>query len=174
METKLNGVGYSDTEMLSLESPFAGAQLSALVEGIGAGLQSPVATEWESPFSEALSFETASESMVATELLMAELESEEFMGALEALADEAAARHLMSTTMWTSHGEAPALATSEAEAFIGGVGAEADRLLERLEAHFIGRTIETLTENEIDSVGSRFVAEAGVFKNPPSVDCIFW
>lgn len=165
METKLNGVGYSDTEMLSLESPFAGAQLSAPVEGIGAGSQSPVATEWESPFSEALSFETTSESMVATELLMAELESEEFMGALEALADEAAARHLMSTTMWTSHGEAPALATSEAEAFIGGVGAEADRLLERLEAHFIGRTIETLTENEIDSVGSRFVAEAGVLSS---------
>ena len=75
-----------------------------------------------SPFAEAMAVadEGALEAL-SLEAVIAELEDEDFDEAVQGLVDEAAARHLASTATWSSEAEAPQLAASEVEAWIGGV-----------------------------------------------------
>jgi hypothetical protein len=148
-------------ESFTLESPFAAAQLSAAPEAEAPQPEQRFSAALESPFAEAVSWGEASEAESLAAEIVAELEDEEFTEALEALADEAAARHLTASASWTSHAEAPALATSEAEAWMEGVASEADRLLERLEQMFGSRTLESLAEGEMEDAGARVLAEAG-------------
>lgn len=164
MQATLNGsTTYipESTEYLALESPFAPARLTAVAETEGEEPRESFSGSLESPFSEALSWGEATEPESAAEMLLAELEDEEFAEALEGLADEAAARHLAASASWSSELEAPALATSEAETWMGGVAAEADRLLEHLERYFGGRTIESISEGELEATGTQFLAEVG-------------
>jgi len=136
-----------------LSSPFAGADLTATAE---AGPASPasVASALTTPFSEALA------SLAETDLeaeafaaLTADFEDEEFTEALEGLVSEAAARHLASTGSWSHESGAMQLAHTEVEQWLATVGAEADRQLAELEAHFGDRPVDSVSEAEIDAFG---------------------
>src|SRR5262249_61645380 len=90
-----------------------------------------------------------------------QLEDEAFDEAVQALVDEAAARHLASTASWSSEGEAPALGAQEVEAWLESVSSEADRLLEQLAERYSGRPIDTVNLAELEAEGDRLIAEAG-------------
>lgn len=133
-------------------SPFAPASLSA-----GAAL--PVAGEvpadrvLTSPFAEALaSYDESDLEAEAFDALRAEFEDDRFLEALEALADESAARHLTAAGSWGQQAEGFQLASAEAEQWMETVAARADRLLGELEAHFGDRQVDAGTEAEIDSL----------------------
>src|SRR5262249_32250735 len=123
-------------------SPFAGAALSTGALSIGAAVArevgaEPMAASIRTPFTEALaSLDEADLELEAFDALRAEFEDEGFLEALEALADEAAARHLSAAGSWSQESEGMRLASSEAEQWMETVAAQADRLLAELEAHF--------------------------------------
>jgi hypothetical protein len=105
------------------------------------------------PFSEAAAgYDELQQEAEAVDALLAEFEDESFEEALEMLADEAAARHLRSVRTWSAESEAPGLATSEAEQWIGSVAAEADRVLGELETYFADRPIDSLRDGEMETV----------------------
>jgi hypothetical protein len=134
-------------------SPFAAASLFA-----GAPPSAPVGDRYadqliSTPFAEALSrFDETDLEAEAFDALRTEFEDEEFLEALEALSDEAAARHLTATGSWGQESEAGQLASAEAEQWMETVAARADRLLGELEAHFGDRPVDTLGLAEIDAV----------------------
>lgn len=134
-------------------SPFAAASLYAdtpLPAAVGELFAGQVIT---TPFAEALaSFDESDLEAEAFDALRAEFEDEEFFEALEALADEAAARHLTAAGSWRQESEALQLASSEAEQWMEAVAAQADRLLGELEARFGDRPVDAVTEAEIDAV----------------------
>jgi hypothetical protein len=137
-----------------LSSPFAGADLTATAEA-GPASASAVASALTTPFSEALA--SLAESDLEAEAfaaLTAEFEDEEFTEALEALVSEAAARHLASTGSWSHESGAMQLAHTEVEQWLATVGAEADRQLAELEAHFGDRPVDSVSESEIDAFGA--------------------
>jgi hypothetical protein len=137
-----------------LSSPFAGADLTATAEA-GPASASAVASALTTPFSEALA--SLAESDLEAEAfaaLTAEFEDEEFTEALEALVSEAAARHLASTGSWSHESRAMQLAHTEVEQWLATVGAEADRQLAELEAHFGDRPVDSVSESEIDAFGA--------------------
>jgi hypothetical protein len=136
-----------------LSSPFAGADLTATAEA-GPASAASVASALTTPFSEALA--SLAESDLEAEAfaaLAAEFEDEEFTEALEVLVSEAAARHLASTGSWSHESGAMQLAHTEVEQWLATVGAEADRQLAELEAHFGDRPVDSVTESEIDAFG---------------------
>jgi hypothetical protein len=136
-----------------LSSPFAGADLTATAEA-GPASAASVASALTTPFSEALA--SLAESDLEAEAfaaLTSEFEDEEFTEALEALVSEAAARHLASTGSWSQESGAMQLAHTEVEQWLATVGAEADRQLAELEAHFGDRPVDSVSESEIDAFG---------------------
>jgi hypothetical protein len=139
-----------------LASPFAGAQVTEGPAPAGTdGLTADRPWSLSTPFAEG--FTTAGELDQETEAfqaLVAELEDEGFDEALEALEDEAAARHLTAAATWSSESEAPVLAAGEVESWLSSVAGEADRVLEQLERSFADRVPESLAEGEVEaSVG---------------------
>jgi hypothetical protein len=137
-----------------LSRPFAGADLTATAEA-GPASASAVASALTTPFSEALASLAESDlEAEALAALTAEFEDEEFTEALEALVNEAAARHLASTGSWSHESGAMQLAHTEVEQWLATVAAEADRQLAELEAHFGDRPVDSVSESEIDAFGS--------------------
>ena len=133
-------------------SPFAPASLSAGAALPVAG-ELPVDRALTSPFAEALaSYDESDLEAEAFDALRAEFEDDRFLEALEALADESAARHLTAAGSWGQEAEGFQLASAEAEQWMETVAARADRLLGELAAHFGDRQIDAGTEAEIDSV----------------------
>ena len=133
-------------EYEALVSPFSAAMLTAESGPAAvAEYEDYAGSPMASPFAEAMAVadEGALEAL-SLEAVIAELEDEDFDEAVQGLVDEAAARHLASTATWSSEAEAPQLAASEVEAWIGGVATEADRLLERLEQQFGGGHLRDL------------------------------
>jgi hypothetical protein len=134
-------------------SPFAAASLFA-----GTPPPAPAGERYadqliSTPFAEALAtFDETDLEAEAFDALRAEFEDEEFLEALEALSDEAAARHLTAAGSWGQESEAGQLASAEAEQWMETVAARADRLLGELEAHFGDRPVDTLGLAEIDAV----------------------
>ena len=147
----------------ALVSPFGAATLAAESPAAATEYEDYAGAPMASPFAEAMAMadEGALEAL-SLEAVIAELEDETFDEAVQGLVDEAAARHLASSATWSSETEAPQLAEQEVEAWIGGVAAEADRLLERLETQFAGATYETFDEAFFEAEGARYITEAGV------------
>jgi hypothetical protein len=134
-----------------VSSPFAPAALSTPTGGPDAPT-SAAAGALLTPFSEAMTVDD--ENMLAAEAaeaLLAELEDDEFEEALEALADEAAARHLRSIGTWSQESEAPVLAASDVEQWMESVAAEADRVLGALEMNFGDRPVDSLRDGEMEA-----------------------
>jgi hypothetical protein len=146
-----------------LASPFAGAQVkegpgSAGTDGRAAGRPSSLSTPFAEGFTRTDELDQETEAFQA---LVAELEDEGFDEALEALEDEAAARHLTAAATWSSESEAPILATGEVESWLSSVAGEADRVLEQLERSFADRMPESLAEGEVEAVAGFGPGEVG-------------
>ena len=139
------------TEM-GATSPFAPAGLAA--DAVSAAVAAPLPGQvLHSPFAEAsIANGDGQRAAEFTEALLAELDDAEFVEALEALEDAAAARHLRSVGTWSSESEAPALATADTMQWMEQVAGEADRMLGALEAYFADRPADSLQEGEIEAV----------------------
>lgn len=138
-------------------SPFAPLTMSGEAEFVAAP---PPGQVLHSPFGEAAAAVGGHDlEAEAADALLAELDDAEFAEALEALEDEAAARHLRSVGTWSSDSEAPVLATADTAQWLAELAEEADRVLGALEEHFGDRPVDSLRDGEIDAV-------AGGFTNP--------
>ena len=116
-----------------------------------------------SPFAEGFALASEAEfEREAAAYLAAELEDEEFDEALEALVDEASARHLQSAASWSSESEAASLATNEVEAWLGELASEAVQLFEQLEQTYEGRAIDSLGEHELELFGQTYLEHRGL------------
>jgi len=150
------------TDNEAYHSPFGAATLGSEGEDSEAGALEAYAGALESPFAEAMATtDEAGIQSLAFESLIGELEDEAFDEAIQALVDEAAARHLASTASWSSEGEAPALGAQEVEAWLESVASEADRLLEQLAERYSDRPIDAVNLAEFEAEGDRLIAEAG-------------
>ena len=138
-------------------SPFAAAALfrpDASTEELSNGAAGPSAgSSISTPFAEALaSYDEAQLEAETFEALLAEFEDEDFVPALQALADEAAARHLTGASSWTESEQGMARSAAEAQQWMEAVADRSDRLLAELESHFGQRPVESLAPGEIESV----------------------
>ncbi len=157
---------------VALSSPFAPNDLFAPV---AEALQPGVASVMSSPFTE--SFGVLDESSIEAEmghLLLAELEDEEFNESLEALAQEAACRYAGSTAGWSQEAGVPVLDPTDVEQWVGAISARADDLLAELEQHFMDRSVETVTEAELDEVLGGSVPGLEGFTEPLDAQELFW
>lgn len=112
------------------------------------------------PFRESLSADgDAADTM---EALLAEFEDDEFADALEALADDAAARHLRTDGLWSGESPAPLRDEAEAQLWMEGVASAADSLLSSLETRFGDRPADTVSPAEIDAAAGEAVAASPV------------
>jgi hypothetical protein len=136
-------------------SPFAPAALSLSTEE-QASMPGPMGDALLSPFAEAMTAGAQGDlDTMVTEALLAELEDEEFDEALDALAEEAAARHLRSPVSWSSESGPPTRTPEEAEQYVESVAAEADRMFAELEEYFGSRPVDSLRDEEIAAVTGR-------------------
>ena len=138
-------------------SPFAAAALSgphATTEALSYGPGGPLAaSSISTPFAEALaSYDEAQLEAETFEALLAEFEDDDFVPALQALADEAAARHLAAAGSWTESEQGMARSAEEAQQWMEAVADRSDRLLAELESHFGQRPVESLAPGELESV----------------------
>ena len=142
--------GAVSTE-LGATSPFAPV---GLVGGaVAAAPAPPPGQVLQSPFAEAaVGADDGRYAAEAVEALVAELADDGFAEALEALADEGAARHLRSVGTWSSDSEAPALATADTTQWLEQLAGETDRVLGALEAHFGDRPVDSLRDGELEAV----------------------
>ena len=146
----LNAYGDEVTTELGAISPFAPVSLSNVAAPMPAP---PPGQVLHSPFAEAaVAAGDGARAAEATDALLAELEDPEFTEVLEALADEAAARHLKSVGTWSNDSEAPTLATADTTQWLEHLAGEADRMLGALEAYFGDRPADSLQEGEIEAV----------------------
>jgi hypothetical protein len=153
--------GPAPVEPDRVVSPFAATELFEVDGPTGAAMRS-FDESLSTPFNEALSsYDEADLEAEAFEALVSEFEDEEFEEALEALTDETAARHLTSVASWSSEAEAPMLASAELEQWMESIASEADRILSELESHFDGRSVDSLSEQEIEAAsGLEALAES--------------
>lgn len=132
-------------------SPFTSNQLVPAGDAVSAA---PVAfsERLASPFSEAAG--ALSEGQLeheAVEALLGELEDEEFTAALEALTQEAAARHAQALSGWSQEvAGTPSLAVTEVAQWLESVAQEADRRLQTIAERFGDRTVDSLVESEFE------------------------
>jgi hypothetical protein len=146
-------------------SPFVAAALFrpvATTEGLSDGAAGPPArSSISTPFAEALaSYDEAQLEAETFEALLAEFEDEDFVPALQALADEAAARHLAAAGSWTESEQGLARSAAEAQQWMEAVADRGDRLLAELESHFGQRPVESLAPGEVESVAGRPAEES--------------
>ena len=114
-----------------------------------------------SPFADAYRTGEGDEETDAVDVLVHELDDEEFEQAIENLIDEVAARHLSSVPSWSSETGGPTLTSIDAENWMAAQAAKVDRYLEHLEHHFADRPVESLTDDEIDVVVDQFAVHGG-------------
>ena len=142
--------GAVSTE-LGATSPFAPVGLAG--GAVAAAPAPPPGQVLQSPFAEAaVGADDGRYAAEAVEALVAELADDGFAEALEALADEGAARHLRSVGTWSSDSEAPALATADTTQWLEQLAGETDRVLGALEAHFGDRPVDSLRDGELEAV----------------------
>jgi len=134
-------------------SPFAPARLAGSDPATEAESYVAPTTMISSPFAEALASYDESQLEAETfEALRAEFEDEDFVPALQALADEVAGRHLSGAGTWSESEQGMQLSAAEAEQWMEAVADRSDRLLAELEMHFGQRPVESLADGEIEAV----------------------
>jgi hypothetical protein len=151
-------------------SPFAAAALSgpaAVTERAAGG--APAGSAISTPFAEALaSYDEAQLEAETFEALLAEFEDEDFVPALQALADEAAARHLSGAGSWTESEQGMARSAAEAQQWVEAIADRSDRMLAELESHFGERPVESVAPGELQSVAGG-PAEQSLAGSPESL-----
>ncbi len=124
-------------ERRSRTDPFAPARLFGPEPEAAAESYAAPAPMVNSPFAEALaSYDEAQLEAETFEALRAEFEDEDFVPALQALADEVAARHLTAVGSWSEAERGMQLSAAEAEAWLEAVADRSDRRLAELETPF--------------------------------------
>jgi hypothetical protein len=138
-------------------SPFAPA---LVLPRAGEGSTGPtVGSALSTPFLEAMAVDgDGALPAEAMEALLAEFEDEEFDEALEALADDAAARHLRANGAWSGEAPVPLRDGASAQLWMEGVTAAAERLMDDLEAHFGDQPAASVNLAEIDAVAAPAMA----------------
>ena len=101
-----------------------------------------------------LGADEAQEWQDAAQELLTELEDEDFTDSLEALVDEAAARHTVDLTSWSTS-PAPAEARAMLEAWIEPLASEAERSLDALSEQLSGIDLATVSEAELEDMLDR-------------------
>ncbi|QNJ92386.1 hypothetical protein HZU40_30265 [Mycolicibacterium fluoranthenivorans] len=136
-------------------SPFASNELLVTASTPSNEHTTAYASELSSPFSEAAAFESDRELEThAVEALMADFADDGFSEALEALTQEASARHAAAATnQWSSDATLPAVAATEIQQWLETVAEEADQRLAALAEHYGQRTIDSLSETELEQFG---------------------
>src|SRR5215475_14394883 len=108
-----------------------------------------------SPFGSLLAHELgigeAQELQDTVHELLAELEDEDFTDSLEALVDEAAARHTVDLTSWST-APAPAEARAMLEAWLEPLASEAERSLDALSEQLASLDPATVSEAELEAM----------------------
>jgi hypothetical protein len=148
-------------QMAHSSSPFAAANVLGEVSQPSDAETARGPVSLSSPFAEALESPADSEygaEAEAFELLRAEFEDEDFVEAVSALTDEAAAEHLRAAARWGEGAQATTMATGEVEQWLAGTAERADHLLAELEAHFGDRSAEGELEAEIARVAGPLTA----------------
>lgn len=156
-----------------LVSPFAQHEL--LVTATEPDASHEHRFEMASPFSE--SFTTDDEVTIETELtemLLAELEDEEFTEALEALATEAAGRYMNGAAAWHPEVGVPVIDPTNVEQWMEAIGTQADQLLEELEQRFQDRSVESVTDEELDDATAHSFPQLEVFTDPLDAQELFF
>lgn len=119
-----------------------------------------------SPFNEAAgALADGQLEQEAVHALLAELEDEEFAAALEALTQEAAARHAQALTGWSEEVGIPSMAITEVTQWLESVAQEADRRLQAISDQFGDRTLDSLDESEFEAFGAD-LSESGQTSSP--------
>ncbi|MBN3508313.1 hypothetical protein JYB55_05605 [Mycolicibacterium septicum] len=137
-------------------SPFAVNELTESAEPVRVAYLS----EFTSPFNESAQYENDHQlETAAVESLLADFEDEEFAEALEDLTQEASARHAAVMARWSTDATASEVAATEIEQWLEGVAEEADRRLSAISDRFGDRTIESLSELELEEFGNEWAAE---------------
>ena len=144
---------YPDAVSTELGSTSPFAPVGLVGGAVAAAPAPPPGQVLQSPFAEAaVGADDGRFAAEAVEALVAELDDGEFAEALEALADEGAARHLRSVGTWSSDSEAPALATADTTQWLEQLAGETDRVLGALESHFGDRRVDSLRDGELEAV----------------------
>lgn len=155
-----------------LQSPFAPREFltppdrSLQVESLGGVL---------SPFTESAgTFDESSAESELGQLLLDELEDEEFTEALEAVAQEAAGRFARSSVGWDQELGAPVVDSSDVEQWLESLGGRADGLLAQLEERFAERAVESVTEAELDEAMRGSDPAPRRLEDPLAAEELFW
>jgi len=156
-----------------LNSPFAANELQ-VAEGKG-GAKRPPESAVVSPFSEAFTTVSAvDEDAAVTEMLLGELDDEEFTGALDMLLNEAAARHMRGSTGWSHEQAVPVLDPAGTTEWVEGIGTEVDRALAELEERFADRPVESVTDEEVDAALAAAIPRFESVADPLDAQELFW
>ena len=157
--------------LAELHSPFANQQL--WLEAPGDAAVREYLPEIASPFTEALSShgEESLESELM-EMLLGELEDEDFVEGLEALGVEAAGRAMTTGLVFDGESGVPVIDASEAERWVEEIGDRADRLLAELEDRFRDRPIESVGDEELDAATEAYGVES--FADPLDAQELFF
>jgi hypothetical protein len=139
-------------------SPFAAAGVtSEPTPGVGGGGWRP--STLSSPFAEAFAADTEADQERRTlQAMLAELQDEDFDAALEAVVDEAAARHLSSAASWAPDREAPELPRGEVEQWLAQSWHEIDAALGELERRYADRMPDSLADHEVEAAARELAA----------------
>lgn len=143
----------------SVRSPFAENTLQPPGRVGSQGGPDAYAAYLASPFTEAAGLQSDFElEGEAVQELLAELEDEEFSEAVDRLVQEGAARYSLSLSRWAGEADASAVAEAEVEQWLGTLAEDVDRRLAELGEHYGERTVESLSEVELESLGEDLVA----------------
>jgi hypothetical protein len=172
----LDPAGYEATALDAsqlLVSPFAQHELFAVTAEADAGYQSVF--EMSSPFSESFTTDdgVAMEAEL-TEMLLAELDDEEFTEALGALATEASQRHMSGAVGWNYEAGVPVIDPTDVEQWMETLGMQADQVLEELGQLFQDRSVESVTDEELDDAMARSFPQLEAFTDPLDAQQMFF
>jgi hypothetical protein len=147
---------------LDYHSPFAANELTGdgRTEAAPAGFAT-YTSELTSPFSEAAGMSSELElEHQAVESLLADFEDEDFSEALEALAQEAAVRHAAVMQQMSSDTVVQEVAATEVQQWLETVAEAADARLAAIAEQYGERTVDSLTELELEQFGDAAVGES--------------
>ena len=149
-----------ETTYNEYESPFAANELTESQEAPAPATNLVYLSEFSSPFSESAQFDSDRElESHAVQTLLADFEDQEFAEALETLTQEASARYTGAVAQWAADATIPEVAATEVEQWLEAVAEEADHRLAALAEQYGDRTIESLSEEELDQFGDATHAE---------------
>jgi hypothetical protein len=164
--------GDTETEA-ALHSPFASHELYVGTQG-SRPFDETAHGEMASPFTEAFSLSADDPDQQIGQLLLAELEDEEFAEALEALANEAASRYMSTTAAFEDGSGVPVLDATDAEQWMEAIADRADELLAELEREYAERSVESVTDDELDAALARGFPQLEGFVDPLDAQELFF